>query len=227
MEQIAFIVDHTYVYWNDVIIILAAAASVCFFLALYVDSWRKAAAAVIFLPFAAGSSFVLSRLAQWYFRPESYSQLQDVWKLLVPGDMALMGAFAGCILTAAVLRLLRIVKDLPGLLDCAAVAGSLGIAAGRLSSFFDTSDRGMILPDTVKLPWAVMTVNPISGAAENRLAVFLLQAMACGLIFLVLLGVYLGKCRKEDAQSGDAAQMFLLFYGAVQVVLDSTRYDSL
>ena len=225
MEQIAFIIDRTYIYWNDVIILLASAAASCLFLALYADSGKKVVEAGIFLLLAVAASLILSRLAQWYFRPESFRRLQDVWNLAVPGDMALMGAFAGCILAAVTVRLLRITKDLPGLLDCGAVAGCLGIAAGRLASFFDASDRGMILENAGGLPWAVATVNPVSGSTELRLATFLIQAMVCGLIFLVLLVFYLADRRKGNA--GDTFRLLLLFYSAAQVVLDSTRYDSL
>ena len=227
MEQIAFIADHTYIYWNDAILALASAAAVCLFLALYVDSGRNAVTAAVFLPLAAGASLVLSRLAHWYFRPESFRRLRDVWDLTVSGDMALMGAFAGCILAAAGVRLLRITKDLPELLNSVAVAGCLGIAVGRLASFFDTSDRGMILTNVTELPWAVSTINPVSGTAELRLATFLLQAMACGVIFLGLLVFCLRTKRKKNNGKRDTLWLFLLFYGMFQVVLDSTRYDSL
>ena len=42
-------------------------------------------------------------------------------------------------------------------------------------------------------------------------------------LFLILLIFYLPKKRKD----GDTALIFLLLYGASQIVLDSTRYDKL
>jgi len=65
----------------------------------------------------------------------------------------------------------------------------------------------------------------VSGVTEYRLATFLLQAMAAGGMFLALLVWYLVK--QKNRKDGDTALMFLLLYGASQVILDSTRYDAL
>ena len=104
-----------------------------------------------------------------------------------------------------------------------AVSGALGIACGRLASAFNISDRGMVLPETVGFPWAGAVLNPVSGALEHRLSTFLLQSMAAGVIFLILL---ISEGKKEK-KAGDSCLLFLLLYGASQVVLDSTRYDAL
>lgn len=223
MEQIAFILDHTYVYWSAVIRTLAAGAAVCAFLALYLRKENRVLAAAVFVPLAMVLSLYLSRLAYWYFRPDSYGRAAAALNLRLPGGYALMGVFAGCILTGAVLRLVRLADNLPDLLDCMSLAGSLGISLGRLASFFNSSDRGKILTTKVGLPWVIAGINPVSGEMECRMAVFLMQAMACGLIFLALLVFYLTGKRK----AGDTALLFLLYYGASQVVLDSIRYDSL
>ena len=223
MERIACIIDHIYIYWSSVILCLAAGSAVCTFLALYLRREKRAAGALVFVPMAAALALVLSRLIYWYFRPDSYGSLEEALCFRDPGGFALMGVFAGCILAAVLIRVIGLEKDLPELLDCLSPALALGIAAGRLASFFNDSGRGMVVSGQYGLPWAVSVINPVSGIPEHRLATFLLQTMAAGLIFVVLLVISLtGKHRR-----GDIFFLFLLLYGATQIVLDSTRYDSL
>lgn len=221
MEKIAWIIGHTYIYWSDVVRTLAAAAAVCCFMALYLRREKRGLPAAVFIPLSVALSLLLSRMGHWYFRPENYESLTAALDVRQPGGFVLMGAFAGCLLAAGLVRLLGLTKELPELLDCVSLAGCGGIALGRLASLFNSSDRGMVLAEG--LPWVISVVNPVSGAEEWRLATFLLQAVAAGVIFLALLVFYLTGQRRK----GDTALLFLLFYGAAQVILDSTRYDSL
>lgn len=227
MKQIAWIVDNIYIYWQDVILVLAVAAAICVFLALQAAAEEKAVVTIPALALATGFSLLLSRMAQWYFRPESYMGFHAVWDLRIPGEMALMGAFAGCLLAACLVGLVLRRADLSGLLDRLSLAGGLGIAIGRLASFFNTADRGMVLDPALGLPWVIATRNQVSGVEEYRMATFLFQSGICGLIFLVLLVFYLMQRKGKKEQRGDTALLFLMLYGASQVVLDSTRYDSL
>jgi len=226
MERIALILGPVYLYWSSVIRMLAAAAAACAFLALYLKK-GKAMTAAIFLPTAFFCSLILSRAAHWYFCPDRYENLETALRLFAPGDFALMGVFAGCLLAAVAVRLAGLAENLSHLLDCTCIAGSFGISLGRLSSFFNTSCRGMVVGRTSSLPWVSRMLNPVSGMEEYRLATFLLQAMAAGAIFILLLIFYAVERKKTDKKDGDTALIFLLLYGASQVILDSTRYDSL
>lgn len=123
-----------------------------------------------------------------------------------------------------IVRLVHFDRNLPQMLDCMAVAGCAGIAVGRLACFFNSADRGQIIASTQSLPWVYPVTNAVSGAMEYRLATFILQAMAALVLFLILLSFYLPKKQRKD---GDTALIFLLLYGASQIVLDSTRYDKL
>lgn len=223
MEKIAFIIGHTYIYWSNIILALAWMGAVCLFLALYLRKEKRWPAALVCIPLAMVLSWVLSRMTYWYFRPDSYESIQAALDWNGPGGSALMGVFAGCFLAAVLLRVFRREKDLPDLLDCMSIALCFGTGLGRLASFFNTSARGMTVSTAVGYPWAVPTVNPVSGAVEHRLAVFLLQSMAAAAICLVLLVFY----RSGKQRRGDTSWLFLLLYGASQVVLDSIRYDSL
>ena len=85
----------------------------------------------------------------------------------------------------------------------------------------------MTVAESLGLPWACPVVNPVSGIEEYRLATFLIQAMTAAVICLVLLLVWAAESRKGIYRSGDVTLLFLLCYGASQILLDSTRYDSL
>ena len=76
------------------------------------------------------------------------------------------------------------------------------------------------------LPFASPVINVVSKATEYRFATFLLQSVTTGLLTLVLVGFYLGR-RGKKWKDGEVSLIFLLCYCAAQVILDSTRYDSM
>lgn len=226
MAQIAYIYDGGMILWPSIILSLAAMGTVVLFLGLYLRTHGNIFGGFLTVPLAVILSLLGARMVHWYCFPGYYPGLEGALRDLTAGGFALVGVFGGCLLAAAITRLLFLHRNLPAMLDCMCVAGAAGIAVGRLASLFDSSDRGQILAEVHALPWAYPIVNAVSGATEYRLATFLLQAMACGCIFLVLLVFHLtGK--KPARKDGDTALLFALLYSASQVVLDSTRYDSI
>lgn len=228
MERIAFISGGTFIYYSSIIIGLAVLTAVCAFVALYLKKSGNAVAAALMVPMCVITSLVLSRLIHWYCRADSYASFQVAMTDYSWGGYALMGIFGACILCACILRLLKISGNLLQMFDCMAVAGGAGIAVGRLASFFNTSDRGFIMSESVGLPFAYPVANPVSGLVETRLATFLLQSIVTGLVVVVLLG-YMFYAHKtgRKIKDGDICLLFLSAYGGSQVVFDSTRYDSL
>lgn len=227
MEQIAFIYGSIFVYWSDILLAMGGAAAICMYLALYLGQKGTAAAGIVSVPLCAAFSLLLARFVHWYCRADSYSSLASAMMDHSAGGYALAGVFAGCALAALLLRLVKLSDNLPRMLDCMAVAGSAGIAVGRLSCFFNAADRGMLVSGVQGLPWAWTATNPVSGAQELRLATFFLQSLAAAALFLAMLVFWLAENRKEKPHWGDTCLIFLLCYGASQVLLDSTRYDSL
>ena len=71
MDRIAFIVGGTFIYWNSIVLTLAAGVAICVFLACYLPRGNPDAAAVA-VPMALVLGVILGRLAHWYFRPDSY-----------------------------------------------------------------------------------------------------------------------------------------------------------
>ena len=222
MDKIAFWVGNNTIYWSSIITTLAALVAACFFLSLYIRKNDAYAAGFVAVPVSLVLSVVLSRLIHWYCRADSYESFSTAMTNLADGGYALLGVFAGCFLTAVLLRLVKLHRNLPGMLDCMSVAGAAGIAVGRLACFFNANDRGQVLEKLKFLPFAYPVTNTVSGAVEYRLATFLFQSLVALVTFLVLYRF----CRK-DRKDGDTTLMFLLVYGASQVVWDSTRYDKL
>ena len=228
MEKIAFISGGTFIYWSSIVLTLAVVAAAAFFAAMYLFKGGKVFAAAVTVPVAMVTSIILSRLIHWYCRTDAYESLAMALTDYSQGGFALMGVFFGCIMTAFALRILRVERNLPRMFDCMALGGGLGIAVGRLASLFNASDRGAILPEYIGLPFAYPVTNEISGLVENRLATFMIQGMFTGGLVAVLLLYLVGKkLMKKKVADGDICLLFLLCYGASQIVCDSTRYDSL
>lgn len=227
MERIALIAGNLVIYWRPLLVTSGAVTAILFFLAFYLRKPGNGLSAACAVPLALILSLFLSRLLHWYCRSASYPSLAAAITDYTTGGYALLGAFVGSVLAALILRLLRISRSLLPMLDSMSLAGAGGIAVGRLASFFDTSDRGPIVQSLRSLPWVSPIRNQTSGAVEYRLAVFLFQAMVAGGIFLILTLYYLVPKKKSKLPEGDTCILFLLFYGASQVLLDSIRYDSL
>ncbi|MGN0976600.1 MAG: prolipoprotein diacylglyceryl transferase family protein, partial [Faecousia sp.] len=227
MDRIAYINGDTFVYWNSILLTLAAAVAICFFLAFYLRKNGNAVAAFAAVPLSLALSLIAARFFHWYCRADSYASFTAAMTDYSSGGYALMGVFLGCFLAAAVLRLVFLHRNLPQMLDCMSLAGLAGIAVGRLASFFNSSDRGQIVTSTQSLPWVYPVTNAVSGAKEYRLATFVIQAMVALALFLLLTVFYLRGTKRGKLKDGDTCLLFLMCYGASQVVLDSTRYDSL
>lgn len=229
MDRIAFIYGETFLYWSSIILALAVAAAVCAFLFLYLREKYSGLGAAFLVPSAMVLSLILSRAMHWYCMANAYDSLKGALTNFTGGGYALMGVFAGCALAAAVLRLLRLVKNLPFAFDCMALAGGVGITVGRLACFFTASDRGPVMESIRSMPIAYPVANAVTGVVEWRFATFLIQAILTGIITLVLLIFHLKghQGRNRKVRDGDTACLWLCCYGASQVVLDSTRYDSL
>lgn len=227
MEKVAFIIGGTCIYWSSIVMTLAAAAGVCTFASLYIKKTKNYVAASIAVPLAMLFSAVLGRIVHWYSRTDSYASFMDAVTDYSWGGYALIGVFFGCLLAAGLLRLCKISRNLPVMLDCASLGVGLAIAIGRLTFFFNASDRGLVVPNSWGFPLAFPVSNPVSGVVENRLATFLLQGIYTGIITLILLWRYTRKGKKWKMRPGDLCLLFLTWHCASQVFFDSTRYDSL
>ena len=226
MDQIAFFFREHYIYWSSVLLLVAAGVAVFLFMSLYLSRSGKIGAAFGVVPLAVALSCICARLIHWYCFAESYTDFAAAIGDYSQGGFALVGVFVGCTMAVGILALAKIVPDPLRMLDCMCLAGGVGIAIGRLASFFNTADRGQILENIKALPLASAVINMVSKATEYRLATFMLQSIITGLITVILIGFYLSR-RGKKWKDGEASLIFLLCYCVAQVILDSTRYDSM
>ena len=227
MDKLALISGETFLYWNSIVYTLAGATAIAFFLAFYLGKCGNAVAGFAVVPMSMFLGLVAARFFHWYCRADSYDGFLAAMTDYTSGGYALMGMFLGCFLPACLLRLMRLSRSLPEMLDCMAISGCAGIAVGRLASLFNSSDRGQVLENFKSLPVAWPVTNAVSGAVEYRLATFMLQSVVALVLFVGLAAFYLRGNKKGNLKNGDTSLIFLLIYCASQVVLDSTRYDSL
>ena len=227
MDKLALISGESFLYWNSIVFTLAAATAIFFFLAFYIGKCGNAVAGFAVIPMSIFMGLIAARFFHWYCQADSYDSFLTAMTDYSSGGYALMGVFLGCFLSACLLRLIRLDRSLPEMLDAMAISGCAGIAVGRLASLFNSSDRGQVLANFKNLPFAYPVTNAVSGAVEYRLATFMLQSLVALLLFVGLAVFYLRGNKQRKLRDGDTSLIFVMLYGASQVVLDSTRYDSL
>lgn len=228
MEKIAFIYDEVFIYWSTIILTIAVVTAIFTYGAVYIMKGGSVFSLSLSILLSLTLGIVLARLMHWYCQADAYGSFRTAMTDYSQGGFALMGVFFGCLVSAAILRLIGVCRNLPVMLDAMSIGGGLGIAVGRMASLFNASDRGTVVPDSWGLPFASPVVNVVSGLQENRLATFMIQAILVGAIVAgLVIYMIVSSRRKQKIQSGDICLLFLLMYGAVQIVCDSTRYDSM
>ena len=232
MSQIAICVGSVVIYWSAIIIFLAVAVTFAFAYSLYAANGGKKAAMWAMLPISIVLGVVLSRLIHWYCHAEQYAGLVGALTDFGSGDYCLPGAFFGVVIAVLIVKALRLTDDAALMFDCLAPAAPLGVAVIRLSALFNTSCRGKIqinTPALQRLPLG-SPVPTANGAVEYRLATFFIEFMVMMVLFMIVMRLF-NKRRNWPTKGntpvhGNVALLFLAYYGATQVILDSTRYDS-
>lgn len=231
MNPIAISTGGTVIYWSAIIICLGVAAWFALSLSLNSAQGGKAAALWVMLPIAVILSVFFSRIIHWYCHPESYAGLGRALTDYSIGGYCLPGLLLGVFLAAIIVRKLRLTDDTARLLDAVAPGAALAIALIRLSALFNSSCRStIIIRDQLfqRLPIG-SGVATSSGGVEYRFATFFVQFLLM-LVLALILVIFFYKRRdipmKRGMAGGHVAMSFLVFYSAIELVLDSTRYDS-
>ena len=233
MQTIAFILPHTTVYYSGLILSLAALGSVSLLLGLRQRQGAALTGSAVFALLSLLLAVPCSRLVHWYCNTVQYSSFTAAMTDYSVGGYSSLGAAAAVLLSALLLRAAGIIRDLPALLDCAAPAGALALCIGRMACLFSADDRSKFTLQGEffrRLPFMVSSTLP-SGGTEWRIATFALESISCGVMCVLFLLLFRrlrtaprGKAKWQD---GNVFLLFIGLYGAVTVVLDSTRYDAL
>ena len=232
MNEIAVFTGNITIYWSAVIICLGCAAGLCLTLALYPMDHRHNTAVWVFFPIAVALSVFLSRTIHWYSHMEQYDSLAAAVTDYSSGGYCIQGIILGTLIAALLVHALRLALTAGELLDAAAPGGALALALIRLSSLFNTNCRGRIVINNAAfqhLPWAVSWTDA-AGNVEFRLATFFLEFLAL-LLITVILCAFFFRHRSETLwegyrNEGNVARLFVVLVGIVEIIADSTRYDS-
>ena len=90
MDKIAFYSGGTAIYWNSVILTLAAATALCFFLAFYLGKNGNGAAGFAVVPVSMVLSLVFARFFHWYCQSDSYQSFSTAMTDYTAGGYSLM-----------------------------------------------------------------------------------------------------------------------------------------
>ena len=232
MNEIAVFTGSITIYWSAIVITLGMAAGLCLTLALYPMDHRHNTAVWVFFPIAVVLSVFFSRTIHWYSHIEQYGSLMLAVTDYSSGGYCVQGIILGVLLAALLVRLFRLTPTAGELLDAVAPGLCLTLALIRLSSMFNTSCRARIVITNEayqRLPFAVSWTDA-AGNVEFRLATFFLEFLAL-LVVCIILCVFFFRHRSEPLwdgwpNEGNVARMFVVLVGVVEIIADSTRYDS-
>ena len=232
MNPVAIYTGTLTIYWSAIVVTLGLAAALCLTLALYpMDTGRNTAVWVLF-PFALVFSVTISRAIHWYCHIEMYDSFLTAMTDYSDGSFVLVGVILGVWLAALLVRGLQLTKHTGQLLDAAAPGVALLTVFIRLAAFFNEACRGKVVitdPRFQRLPFA-SAVTDAAGNVSYRLATWCIEAILM-LVVTVLLVVFYCRHRRDPMKAGgsrygNVARMFLLLFGVVEIILDSTRNDS-
>ena len=220
------------IYASAAMITLGVFLCVLLTLALYRSRHRSGAAVMVLAVLGFLFGVLFSRFLHWYFNAEAYSSLLTALTDYSTGSFCLPGMLLGVWLAAWITKKLGLTETVGELLDAAAPGMALLIALIRLSALFNTTCRSRII---IKTPWIQFLpfatgLTDTAGNVTYRLATFFLEALllfgVAGSVFVFYKEKSQRRMRKGCPRTGNAARYFVLLYAAIEIVADSTRYDS-
>ena len=233
MQSIAYILPGVVIYRRGLVLLLAALSGVSLLLTLRARQGKPLFDAAALTALSSVLALPCARALHWYCNTGIYPSFRAAMTDYSAGGFTALGVVAAVLLSALILRGTGVLRELPSLLDCAAPAGALALSLGRLSCLFTAEDRSKFTlqnPALRRFPLMVSSTLP-SGGTEWRIATFALESISCALLCAVFLLMFSSlRSRKRHRKAWKDGNVFWLTaaaYGAVTVVLDSTRYDAL
>ena len=232
MSQIAVSIGEFAIYWNSIIIVLGILACFALSFALYTSAGGRAGSMFVMLALSLFLSIFLSRLLHWYCHEDQYTGLLNCLTDYSVGSFCVPGILFAVLISAKLTQLMNLAESSKRLLDAVAPGEALCIALIRLSALFTNSGRSKIVvnkPILQHLPLA-SPVTDSSGATQYLFASFFIQFILTMILAIALVNFFMNKRRRrikgDYSSDGHVMNMFLLFYGCIEMVLDSTRYDA-
>lgn len=232
MNNAYFMLGNFQVYYSSVVI--TAGIFLCWVMTLYLywRSGRNTAAVHVFAVIAFVLSVIISRFLHWYFNSESYSSLSSAMTDYSYGSYALPGMIIAIWISAVIVKKTGLARYAGKLLDCAAPGVCLLIAFIRLSALFNNTCKGKMIIKNESFQFLPIAypVADAAGKISCRFATFFVQFLIMLIVALLVWNLYFKqqstKMRKPCPKTGNVARLAMVFYGAVEIIADSTRYDS-
>ena len=232
MTDIALSFGNISINYSSIIIALGAASCFCLTWSLYRANQGKGSVLCIFILFSTIFSVVFSRILHWYCHSEQYESFLTSVSDFSTGGFVFSGVIIGMVVSYFIVSFLYMQDDPALILDCAAPGTAVLIIMVRISSLFNTSCRGKITvhdPALQRLPLS-SKITDAAGNAEFRFATFFVEAILLAVLFVFIL-IFFSRIKNTTAKnwksnSGGVWLHFLLWYCTIEIVMDSTRYDS-
>lgn len=216
---------------HTVMLLLSLLAAFFLSLALSRGAGSSEAEVVVFFPMATAFSLFFARLIHWYCHSEQYASLSEALTRFDLGGFCFPGVLLGIACAVLLLWALRLSAHPAAMLDAIAPGFVLFAAGVRLSELFTSAQRGKLIitaPEFQHLPFA-SGIRSAAGTVEYHLASFFWEFLILlVLLFAALLLFRARRCRMKDGRSaaGNIASTVLILFCALQLISDSTRYDS-
>ena len=231
MSEAMLTIGSLSLYKSALVIALGAAACFALTAALYPRGGLGAALGL----FACADlilTLLFCRFLHYYCHSEQYASF---WKAMTDysvGGYVLVGAPGAALAAAWITKAAGLTQNPARLLDCFAPGAVLAAAFIRLSALFNSTCRGKIAVKTPllrRLPLASPVISS-SGAEDWRFATFFVEFLLLGFVFVLVLRFFFRRRRAAmkagQKKDGNTALFALLCASAVELLCDSTRYDS-
>lgn len=232
MNPIAFYSGSIVLYWSGLIISLGILAGFLLSYAIYTAHYESGSAMWVMLPIAIVLSVGFSRAIHWYCHVEQYNGFIGAITDYSAGGYCLPGVIIGTWIAAGIVAFFRIADSKMQLLDAVAPGLCLTIALIRFSALFNYSCRGKMTVDNISLrtlPFASPIVDS-SGNYDYRFATFCIEGILLIILTIIMVGFYYRNhnvpMKDKSRRDGNVAKFFLVFLSSIELVMDSTRYDS-
>ncbi|MDD3335750.1 MAG: prolipoprotein diacylglyceryl transferase [Eubacteriales bacterium] len=170
-----------------------------------------------------------SRTAYCLFNLSSFTETYgNPWLMLnfFDGGLSLWGLLCGLVL-AAFLTALLMKARFAHVLDAFATSVGLLLTAVYLGEGYTELGIGKVVQEnvlTTHAPWLFLR-EQMGVNVEYRMAVYRYQALACAILLIVMLTLFLRFRGRKALRPGDLSMVFFSLFGGVQIVLESLRDD--